>query len=329
MILDHKIFDRNTDVGYWEQKFTYRGYPYLDWIPPMARLDNTFIDSVVYLYPSEQAANNHEAIGGTGFLLSVPLENNPEKSIIYVVTNIHIVANMPEIVIRINTNDGKTDLITTKQDQWEKHPYGDDVAIKQIKINGKYHKYSAIPQEALITKEFIEKFDVGGGDDVYMVGRFVNREGRNKNLPSVRKGIIASIDTESIRNNELQIDQESFLVEAHSISGYSGSPVVLVIEPFHERPNPIIFENQEDVFAWHGRLLGVDWAHIITKERLRDSLGISTLDQSYVQTNTAMMCVVPAWKIQDILDLNEQVELRKELDEKVTKMKADSQISLD
>lgn len=285
----------------------------------MARIDDSFIESVVYIYPSETDAADGEAVGGSGFLLGVPLENNTNRRLIYCVTNLHVVANMPNAVIRINTKDGKTAILKTDQSKWIMHPDGDDIALLLMKINTENHKCSYVSQEALITKDVIRKFDIGGGDDVYMVGRFSNREGREKNLPSVRKGIIASIDTEPIKNDEIGINQESFLVESHSISGYSGSPVFVMVEPFDERPDTPNNLDLEDLTTWHSWLLGVDWGHLKTNEEVRDRTGNSIQEKYHVRMNTAMMCVIPAWKIQEILNLDEQLDIRKNLDDIFTR----------
>lgn len=309
--------------GRWEKHVSWRGYPYWVWRKPMPRLDDSFINSVVYLYPSEEDAKQGGKAGGSGFLFGMPMESNPVWKMIYVVTNLHVVANMPKAAIRINTQNGKTDILNTKRDQWINHPDGDDIVMLPIKVDKQFHKYSVINHENLITKEFIEKWNVGGGDDVYLVGRFINRDGKEKNLPSVRKGIIASIDTEPIRNGELQIDQESFLVESHSVSGYSGSPVIVIIEPLHLRPNKST--ELTDNLEWHARLLGVDWGHLVMKESVRDGSTSKPISENYyVNSNSAMMCVVPAWKIQDILDLEDQVEMRKKQDELIKKMIAES-----
>jgi hypothetical protein len=286
------------------------------------RIHDSFIDSVIYLYPSEQDALKGVGVGGSGFLFGMPLESDPKWKIIYAITNMHVVANMPNIVIRINTQDGKTDIIKTKKDAWIRHPDGDDVTMLPIVVNKQHHKYSVVNHENLITKEFIKEWNVGAGDEAYLIGRFVNREGKEKNLPAVRKGIIASIDTEPIRNTELGIAQESFLVESHSVSGYSGSPVVVIIEPFHVRGDDFVARME-----WHARLLGVDWGHIVTKEKVRDrTTGDEIAEKYYVNSNSAMMCVVPAWKIQDILNMDDQVEMRKKQDELIKKRVAESSV---
>jgi hypothetical protein len=42
-----------------------------------------------------------------------------------------------------------------------------------------------IPDEFLATKEKIEHHRVGPGDEVFMPGRFINHEGKQRNLPAV------------------------------------------------------------------------------------------------------------------------------------------------
>jgi len=53
------------------------------------------------------------------------------------------------------------------------------------------------------------------------MGRFVNAEGRLRNVPTLRFGTIAQIPIEKVDG------QVSFLVEARSIPGFSGTPVVI------------------------------------------------------------------------------------------------------
>jgi hypothetical protein len=103
----------------------------------------------------------------------------------------------------------------------------------------------------------------------------------------------------------------------------------VVIEPFITRPKELKVENPEEGFASHSFLLGVDWAHLKTNEEVRDRVGVPIQEKYHVRMNTAMMCVVPAWKIQEILDLDEQIEMRKIQDDKLTKKLAESPVELD
>src|SRR5260370_1057024 len=67
------------------------------------------------------------------------------------------------------------------------------------------------------------------GGSGFLVGRFVNHEGRQKNSPSVRFGNLAMMPGEPVyhKHSESQ-GEESFLVDIRTISGYSGSPVFVM-----------------------------------------------------------------------------------------------------
>ena len=154
----------------------------------------------------------------------------------------------------------------------------------------------------------LQRLDVGPGDEVFFVGRFVTHEGRTRNLPTARFGNIAMLPHEPVRNPESGIDQESFLVEARSVSGYSGSPVFVYIPPMALRPPQRILSNSS-----HGPfLLGVDWGHLGGKDLVRDRSGRPAEEGFHILQNAAMMTVVPAWRLQELLDTEEEVESRAE-----------------
>jgi hypothetical protein len=48
-----------------------------------------------------------------------------------------------------------------------------------------------------------------------MVGRFINHEGKQRNLPALRYGNIAMMPLEPIIQQETGITQESFFVKIH------------------------------------------------------------------------------------------------------------------
>lgn len=79
-----------------------------------------------------------------------------------------------------------------------------------------------------LTPQQIIDEDVGIGDDTIMVGRFINHEGKQKNMPTVRFGSIAMMPSEKVIS-PAGIAQETFLVEIRSLPGYTGSAVVLML----------------------------------------------------------------------------------------------------
>ena len=82
---------------------------------------------------------------------------------------------------------------------------------------------------------------VGPGDDVFFVGRFISQQGQQRNTPTVRQGVISMLPHEKVPSWE-GTPVDSFLVEARSLSGYSGSPVFLNRQP----GSPYLMEWDED-----------------------------------------------------------------------------------
>ncbi len=113
--------------------------------------------------------------------------------------------------------------------------------------------------------------------------------------------------------------QESFLVEALSISSYSGSPVYVYFpQQVDSTINPEIKKMVTDgklklpgvsskrvnipmqIGPW---LLGVDFCHIRCDEPLWSKITKKPIsDDSFIKSNTGMMGVVPAWKLHEILE---------------------------
>jgi len=153
----------------------------------------------------------------------------PGLELLCVVTNKHIVED-GSATVRVNTPDDKFDIIALDGAKWYYHPDGDDIAVSPIGFNTTHHKIRSIPSESFLTKKLIEQYDVGVGDDIFVVGRFISREGKTRNIPSVRFGAIAQMPAEPIILDGA-LAQESYLIEARSIPGYSGSPVFLAIPP--------------------------------------------------------------------------------------------------
>lgn len=102
--------------------------------------------------------------------------------------------------------------------------------------------------------------------------------------------------------------QESFLVEARSLAGYSGSPVFVYksagmdLDTGEVKPHV-----SASVF-----LLGVDWCHLSKRDPvLEDDKKTRVQPSKWVRQNTGMAGVIPAWKIAELLNDSEVLELRR------------------
>ena len=159
----------------------------------------------------------------------------------------------------------------------------------------------------------MSEHNIGPGDDVCMVGRFVNRDGVQKNSPSVRSGVISIMHQEKVPH-PLGHDQETISVEMRSIGGYSGSPVFVIIPPFSVRHDNGPQSNTSSFMA----LLGVDWGHVQTREPVRiNEKGDKHSGGLFVEYNAGMANVVPAWRLAALLDIPQLACAREELDQRI------------
>jgi len=80
-------------------------------------------------------------------------------------------------------------------------------------------------------------------------------------------------------------------------------------------------------------LLGVDWGHVPLYEKVVDGRNISHPHGWRVKSNTGMAAVVPAWRLNDLLNIKELVMQREKDDKELLERKqaedAESPVVLD
>src|SRR5260221_14479087 len=174
----------------------------MPWIEPQ------YLECAVYLYPSKKHAEDGSRIGGSGFVVGIDV-GKPEvdyvirPQVLCVVTNKHVIDEVDEAqgtpTVRLNTITGGTNSIELDRELWYTHTDGDDIAVCPIPLTFMYKAaIYFIPSNNLLTKKLIDDFEIGPGDDVFVIGRFVNHEGKQRNLPSARFGNIAQMPWEPI-----------------------------------------------------------------------------------------------------------------------------------
>ena len=268
------------------------GAPRVIWEEVVPRIEDGLADAVVYLYPSEADAIAGIPSGGTGFLVATPSRQDR----IYVITNANVVADAQ--FIRVNSCDNSQPFAIFKGD-WKCHEKGDDVAACRLSLNPIAHDYQTINAATFLTEQLKTDLDIGLGEDLFMVGRFINHEGKERNFPTARFGTIASMPNEPI-----PIDgylQDAFLAEIRTIAGYSGSPVFVHIPKERlEREGVQASPRDRDLFRRYGyieKLLGIEfWRTLDTVSQ--EYVGTGTFD---VHINTGLSAVIPAWKIEELL----------------------------
>jgi hypothetical protein len=277
------------------------------WVPSggMPRIDDRLINCVFYLYRTRAEAAAAGEIGGSGFFVSKESESC-DQFWMSAVSNKHVVCRDGASVLRINRADGTFNIIETEPHEWHQHPGGDDLVILPLELEAEDHILTVLPENMFVTRELLgdKRINIGLGDDVFMLGRFVNHAGRQRNIPSVRFGSISVMPGEAIKQPNGHL-QDSYAIEVRSLAGYSGSPVLIT------KSYPEELGKKWSKFQRRTWLLGVDWGYItddweITRKRKRAPSRLTSSlegrqEQEFVQANTGMSGVVPAWKLLELL----------------------------
>jgi hypothetical protein len=313
----------------WVSRVSEHGDQYhtLEWCH-VPRIHELFLECAFYLYPSRAAAERATQFGGSGFFVIEPAAV-PGKGFVYAVSNTHVVRGSP--VIRLNNREGGTHVLETDTSHWT-YSEDTDLAVLPIDLSiwGTYQT-TAIPTPWFIDKDSVVSKGIGPGDDTFTIGRFINQEGKQRNRPSVRFGSISTMPDpdEGIHIKIFNKKIEAYLVETRTRSGYSGSPVLVHVPPFSQRPAAATHIERE---SWHGPwLLGVDVAHLLIYEDVceEDAKGNFTIETRYkAQSSTGMMCVIPAWKLRELLNDPAFVEERDRVNKKLAEPREPS-VALD
>lgn len=264
------------------------------------RIPDEWQSNSIYLYPSEHDAHERTRTGGSGFLLGFDSDRLPGLQTVYAVTNAHVIED-GNCTVRLNKQDNTADIIDLDERDWIIPDSHDDIAVCNLSsLDQSVHKYICVPKRMIATREIVAEYGIGPGDETVTVGRFINADGVQRNTPTVRFGNIAQMPGEPILQDRRIIGstqnfkQVSYLIEAKSISGFSGSSVFVHMSPFSQRP-------EGKPHSWNTFLLGVSWGYIMDWEYLRDDRGRPLEAKTKVRVNTGMMGVVPAWILQDLL----------------------------
>ena len=292
------------------------GYTYWTIEVAMPRIHDAILNCSIYLYKTREDAHAGEKTGGSGFLTRVP--SSFEGGYVYAVTNSHVIREGNSPIIRINTKANDFDIYIAEPRHWYHHPDGDDLAVLPLSLEFTRYNLSLVPIGIFVDSKIIYDNYIGAGDGVFMIGRFIGYDSKQKNEPTVRFGNL-SLGTPVGIEHERGYTQESYLIESRSLSGYSGSPVFVYVPPFSQRWQRFKGETKPITTSSVGRqwLLGVDWGHKYMDEYVRERNGEICSEQWKVRTNSGISCVVPAWKLMELLYIEELTEMRRENDEKM------------
>jgi hypothetical protein len=279
----------------------------------MPRLQDAYLRCIIYLYASEEAARRGDPEGGSGFLVFVRSELEPfgQGGHIYAVTNRHVVKDSGCTFIRYNTWPDGFDVLPAEGSWvWDKD---DDIAVAPVELPV-WSAYITVDLDHFsVTHEKLKAYNIGLGDDVFMLGRLIGNEGKGRNMPVLRFGNISRMPSEDEPIVIKGRKQEAYLVEMRSISGHSGSPVFFYV-PYHNIPDGDMKERRG--WAIGPLLLGIDCAHLTEPSLVLTEEGHDHPQLLHVKSNSGMAAVIPAWRLMKLLDKGKLRMARNKKDER-------------
>ena len=286
------------------------GVPYRAWLDVgVPKIPEELLDAVFYLYRTKADAEANENTGGTGFIVGLPASVAGHTHI-YGVSNWHVAIKHGYSVIRLNRRDGGTDIIDFDPSQWVKHPCGYDIAACSLSVDLDRHQITAIIPQAFSTRAMIETWGVGPGENVFMVGRFIDHDGGPANNPSLRFGHISAMP--SPIEQPTGVMGESYCIDLHSRTGFSGSPVFV-----YRTPGTNFVNDKIDIHERFMYLLGIHWGQfaeyweVTTKTDMKKAADAGLITEGqYIKGMSGMTCVCPAWQIMELLHVEVFVEER-------------------
>jgi hypothetical protein len=187
-----------------ERRVSMNGHPFWVWRTRMPRIPDIILECVVFLYPKLSDAEVGENYGGTGFLVTTRSSKNKNYFYSYVITNRHIVFGGSEgqaaPVVRVKKSGGGFDFLPLGTKDWVCHPDGDDLAacLLDESFGGPHAKILVCGPNDILNPDLVKAWNIGPGDDTFMVSRFINRSGKQTGAVVARSGIISMMPGEKI-----------------------------------------------------------------------------------------------------------------------------------
>ncbi len=276
----------------------------------MTRVSDTFLASVVFFYRSEEEANKAVGPGGgSGFILGVKYAVPVRRWHYYLVTNKHVI-NHEALVARVKVGYAGAEIWPTVDEAWEKHPHA-DLALCAFDPPEEWN-FACIDSGSLLTSEQEREWGIGVGDETFVAARLVGFEGRLWNQPVLHTGVISMMRGDPVLNPETKQEERGYLIESHSRSGFSGSPVFGWISPKQVQLGGPDRSGLGEI----GYLLGVLWGYLYEPRPIlaKDGKPIRTADgiptKAYVDFPRGLAGVVPAVDLMRLLNLRRFMDKR-------------------
>lgn len=254
--------------------------------------------------------NGKPVIGGTAFFVEF------EESSALVVTARHIIsmirgldASSP-VVLWVGSSSGGISEVKTDPSDWLTHPDESvDAAVLRRPVPYRDLGHRCLTRRMFVTDEFIQKYDVGAGDELYFPGLFVRHRGERRIEPILRQGTVAAMPLDPV-NTGLG-PASVYLAEVRSMGGFSGSPVFVHMDMW--RVTPRISDDVIDELGEapaQDSFFGLVHGHYDVKAMMDGG----PLDLQDV--NMGIAVITPAQRVRELIELPELEEMRMNGDKK-------------
>lgn len=279
----------------------------------MPKIPQYVLDCVFFLYRDRDAAEAGRDPKGTGFLASMPsgaIRGVACPAHLYAISNWHVIRDAPVVGLR-TTNGQRLVLDFDQAVDWHftpgGHPHqGDDAAIAIVDLEDKLNVMS-IPLGLFVTPQMIASYQIGVGEDVFMMGLFADLADKAHNPPKARFGNISMMPSDGapIRQPNETSTKSSYVLDMHSRSGFSGSPVFFyrtVGADLDHANTTNMMLNKPALFG----LLGLHWGQFPEEFKSKDEYD----RQLTLEGMSGMSCAIPAWRLIDLFNVRELKDMR-------------------
>ncbi len=307
------------------------------WIPlGMPRVPTKFEKCVFYLYGLNPMTGKLEGPGATGCFVAWPSEELTGEYHLYAVSNRHAVSE--HSCIRVNAHRGNTAMIDREPHEWLSRN-GVDLAATDVTddLNPNAHDFGLIYSSDFLTDDRAAGFEVGIGDQVFMMGLFADHNGGRLNVPAARFGNIAAMPHVDRRVSLFRRDPYAmpcYLNDMRSRSGFSGSPVWVWRTPSDDL-NFYGPEGSEGTAFVIGRtflcFLGIHRGQFQERTTVLSAETVHTIKHgTELQIASAMTVVIPADEIRGLLYDERFAEQRRERDKRSERIeRAQGRVSME
>lgn len=252
---------------------------------------------------------------GTAFIVGVAGQYG--NAYTHAVTAKHVAVNFEGKGFRLGVNfkDGQAGWLESNL-QWWYHPTeadAVDVAVTPF-VASERTDVEYVPEGIFTTDERIQRYHIGVGDEINVIGLFTKFFGSTKHIPIVRTGNIAMMPTDKMPVNDGESETDVYLVEGRSIGGLSGSPVFV--------RHTVSMDSIAAKTGEFQRISGVSQLHLLGLIHghwdVRNGGGNV---QAAETVNMGIALVIPAQKILEVLYHPGLVKLREQQDEEFLRYK--------